>query len=101
MEQKKSSDEEKRKKDSKKRDKSSKKPSDGKRKLTKEKKKKEEKKKKLKNKVIAMESFPARHTQRISLKKRAALLQHSDPCLLFNVIKTNAYGKRQKRYCDL
>jgi serum/glucocorticoid-regulated kinase 2 len=33
----------------------------------------------------------------MTLKRRAALVQHSDPCLLFNVIKTNAYGKKQKR----
>lgn len=99
MESKKHSSEDvKKKKESKKRDKPSKKVDGEKRKSRDDKKKKEEKKKKLKNKVIAMESFPARHTQRISLKKRAALLQHSDPCLLFNVIKTNAYGKRQKRY---
>ncbi len=62
-----------------------------------DKKKKEQKIKELKEKVIEYESFPARHTQRIGLKKRAALLQHSDPCMLFNVIKTNAYGKKQKR----
>ena len=57
-----------------------------------------EQKMRAKAKIIVTESFPAKHTQRMTLKRRAALVQHSDPCLLFNVIKTNAYGKKQKRY---
>jgi len=57
-----------------------------------------EQKMRAKAKIIETESFPAKHTQRMTLKRRAALVQHSDPCLLFNVIKTNAYGKKQKRY---
>ena len=57
-----------------------------------------EQKMRMKAKIVETESFPARHTQRMTLKRRAALVQHSDPCLLFNVIKTNAYGKKQKRY---
>lgn len=57
-----------------------------------------EQKMRAKAKIIETQSFPAKHTQRMTLKRRAALVQHSDPCLLFNVIKTNAYGKKQKRY---
>lgn len=65
-----------------------------------EKKKREklEQKMRMKAKIIETESFPAKHTSRMTLKRRAALVQHSDPCLLFNVVKTNAYGKKQKRY---
>lgn len=65
-----------------------------------EKKKREklEHKMRAKAKIIETESFPAKHTQRMTLKRRAALVQHADPCLLFNVVKTNAYGKKQKRY---
>jgi ATPase subunit of ABC transporter with duplicated ATPase domains len=59
-----------------------------------------EQKMRMKAKIIETESFPAKHTQRMTLKRRAALVQHSDPCLLFNVIKTNAYGKKQKRYVN-
>lgn len=57
-----------------------------------------EQKMRMKAKIIETESFPAKHTQRMTLKRRAALVQHADPCLLFNVVKTNAYGKKQKRY---
>lgn len=68
-----------------------------------ERKKREKMEQKLrqKAKIIETESFPAKHTQRMTLKRRAALVQHSDPCLLFNVVKTNAYGKKQKRYVSL
>lgn len=68
-----------------------------------ERKKREKMEQKLrqKAKIIETESFPAKHTQRMALKRRAALVQHSDPCLLFNVVKTNAYGKKQKRYVNL
>ena len=62
------------------------------------KREKSEQKMRMKAKIIETESFPAKHTQRMTLKRRAALVQHSDPCLLFNVVKTNAYGKKQKRY---
>jgi hypothetical protein len=62
------------------------------------KREKTEQKMRMKAKIIETESFPAKHTQRMTLKRRAALVQHSDPCLLFNVVKTNAYGKKQKRY---
>lgn len=58
---------------------------------------KEEKRRQKIQKIIEKEAWPARHTNKLPFKKRAALIHHGDPVMMFNVVKTNAYGKRQKR----
>ena len=62
---------------------------------------KEQKRREKIQKIIEKEAWPARHTQKLPFKKRAALIHHEDPIMMFNVVKTNAYGKRQKRYVSL
>jgi hypothetical protein len=59
---------------------------------------KEEKRRQKIQKIIEKEAWPARHTNKLPFKKRAALIHHGDPVMMFNVVKTNAYGKRQKRF---
>lgn len=59
---------------------------------------KEEKRRQKIQKIIEKEAWPARHTNKLPFKKRAALIHHAAPVMMFDVVKTNAYGKRQKRY---
>jgi len=60
--------------------------------------KKKEKLEKLKQKLIETEAWPNKNTHKISLKKPPALIHHDDPVMMFNLVKTNVYGKKQKRY---
>jgi hypothetical protein len=60
---------------------------------------KAQKKKAKIQKIIEREAWPARHTRKLPFtKKHSALIHHNDPVQLFNIVKQNAYGKKQKRF---
>ena len=66
-------------------------------KLKEKEQKKKEKLERLKQKLIETEAWPNKNTHKIMLKKPPALIHHDDPVMMFNLVKTNVYGKKQKR----